>query len=230
MDDGILFFNASTDFPGQDAFVIDQMSLDDWETMLARGWRHNGMTIYRNVVDLGENGQLHQVIPLRYRLDKNLDWSKSQRKIWRRNHDLAFKIRPLSITDEIHQLFEQHKQRFTYRIPESIFNFVSEYPTIPFPTFQMEIFYKDKLIAVTFIDITKHALSSTYAMFDLNESHRSLGVFTMILEMVIGVKNNKLFHYPGYAYREPSHMDYKKRFPNCEYFDFNTSDWQAIEL
>ena len=226
MDD-IQFFQSLFHFNepeiNEHFYAID-LPLRQWEKLLANGWRHNGQMVYRTSRDYDEeNARMIHVLPLRYRL-KNFDMSKSQRKIWRQNQDLTFRIIPLSITDEIHALVNQHTKRFKHRVPTSIYEFVSEVPTSPFMSFQMEIRKAHKLIAVTFIDLTRHSLSSTYAAFDLDESKRSLGIFTMLLEIELAIQMKKAYHYPGYAYQEASSMDYKKRFKGVEYFDW-WNDW-----
>jgi leucyl-tRNA---protein transferase len=209
-------------------FYAEFLGLRDWEKLLANGWRHNGQMVYRTSRDINDlTGNIIHVLPLRYRL-KNFDMSKSQRKIWRQNQDLTFRIIPLSITDEIHALVAQHTARFKSRIPTSIYDFVSPVPRSPFQSYQMEIRKADKLIAITFIDLTRHTLSSTYAAFDLEESKRSLGNFTMLLEIELAIEMKKTYHYPGYAYREPSSMDYKKRFTGVEYFDWWNEWWLPL--
>ena len=229
MDENIIFWQDSnaqtTDIV--DIFTTAKMSLNEWELHLALGWRHNGRLFFRVSTDFDENGNKLNILPIRYRLSE-FEMSKSQRKIWRQNQDLTFKLVPLSIRDEMHFMFDQHTVRFKYNVPHSIFDFVSPIPNEPFPTYQFEIYKHDKLIACTFVDIVDHSLSSTYAMFDLEESKRSLGIFSMLLEMAYGVAYKKDFHYPGYAFLQPSHMDYKKQFAGAEYFDWLTSQWYKL--
>jgi leucyl-tRNA---protein transferase len=226
MDDNVIFWEDPLfdTVNIAEAFNSDYMSDIEWENMLATGWRHNAMMFFRVSSQLDENDNKLDILPLRYQLNQ-FEMSKSQRKVWRKNQDLTFKLTPLSIRDEIHFMFEQHIQRFKYNVPHSIFDFVSHVPNKPFPTYQFEVYKLDKLIGCTFVDITPNTLSSTYAMFDLEESKRSLGIFTMLLEMVYALTYKKQFHYPGYAFLQPSYMDYKKQFAGAEYFDWLTGNW-----
>lgn len=210
-----------------ETFNAENMPLSTWEYLLGLGWRHNGMLFFRVSTDYDENSNKLNVLPIRYQLNQ-FDMSKSQRKIWRKNMDLTYKLVPLNMRDELHFMFEQHKQRFSYNVPDSLFDFMSNVPNAPFPTYQFEVYKKDKLIACTFVDIMHNSLSSTYAMFDLEESKRSLGVFTMLLEMAYGVTYKKAFHYPGYAFLQPSHMDYKKMFAGAQYYDWLTGNWYKL--
>ena len=158
-----------------------------------------------------KKNQLNYVLPLRYRL-KNFTLTKSQRKIFNKNQDLTHIFRPLLIDDEKQEMFYKHIERFKFNKPNSIFNFVSEVPNIPFKTWELCVYDKDKMIACSFIDVVTNSLSSTYAMFDLEESKRSLGIYTMILEINYAIEKKKRFYYPGYAYDAPSFYDYKKKF------------------
>ena len=67
-------------------------------------------------------------------------------------------------------------------------------------------------------------------MFDLKESKRSLGIYTMILEMLYAKEKKKKFYYPGYAYETPSFFDYKKKFDNTEYYDWEARKWVSYEF
>ena len=86
------------------------------------------------------------------------------------------------------------------------------------------------MIACSFIDVVTNSLSSTYAMFDLEESKRSLGIYTMILEINYAIEKKKRFYYPGYAYDAPSFYDYKKKFNNCEFYDWQSRLWLPFEF
>jgi leucyl-tRNA---protein transferase len=230
MDD-IQFFQTFFQFDEPEInehFYAEHLALREWEKRLANGWRHNGTMVYRTSRDFNDlTGAVLNVLPLRYRL-KDFEMSKRQRKIWRQNQDLTFRIIPLSITEEIHALVKQHSSRFKSRVPESIFEFVSPVSGSPFQSYQLEIRKDNRLIAITFIDLTRHTLSSTYAAFDLNESKRSLGNFTMLLEIELAIQMKKAYHYPGYAYRESSSMDYKKNFKGVEYFDWWNEWWLPL--
>jgi leucyl-tRNA---protein transferase len=226
MDENLIFWEEPpiSEKGISEAFNLEQMSLAEWEYMLSLGWRHNGKLFFRNSVDYdGESNRL-DVLPIRYQLNQ-FDMSKSQRKIWRKNMDLKFRVEVLNVRDDMHAMFDQHKERFTYNVPTSLYDFVSPVTNSPFPTYQFELYKHDKLVACTFVDIMRNSLSSTYAMFDLEESKRSLGVFTMLLEMAYGIRTKKALHYPGYAFLQPSYMDYKKMFAGSEYYDWQTAQW-----
>lgn len=226
--DNIFFYLSNSVYQINDMFSSDKMPLSRWEELLAEGWRHNGKLIFRTSHDVDEKGFLHYVLPLRYRL-KGFSLTKSQRKILRKNEDLKYIFRPFTDELEKHQLFFQHIEKFKFQKPDSIFNFVSPERNRPFKIWELCVYDKDRLIACSFIDITRYALSSTYAMYDLEESKRSLGIYTMILEIQYAIQNKRRFYYPGYAYYQPSFFDYKKKFNNTEFYDWQSRNWIPLD-
>ncbi len=130
-------------------------------------------------------------------------------------------IRLIDSDDEKHELFERHKMRFNHGIPESIYNFLDpDAANIPCQSMEVCIYNKNKLLAVSFLDIGEKSVSSIYAMFELSESKRSLGIFTMLAEIHYAVENKKTFYYQGYAYEGDSFYDYKKCFNALERYDW----------
>lgn len=226
MDDFFFFLNAPKNII-HDVFYPDRLTLQRWDALLAKGWRHNGMMTFRVNIDIDDAGNRCSVIPLRYRL-KNFDFSKSQRAILKRNQDLTHIIRPTIIDDEKHDLFFRHVVKFKTNHPDSIFDFVSVNPQKPFKTWELCVYKGEKLIACSFMDVTPQSVSSTYAMYDLAESKRSLGIYTMILELQNAITKKKKFYYPGYAYEQPSFYDYKKKFKNVEYYDWIGDVWLPL--
>ncbi len=228
MEERIYIINEPINFINE-MYISEGMSLQEWEGLLAQGWRHNGKMVFRSSHDIDEEDGLCRILPLRNVL-KDLDFSKSQRKIFKKNQDLRHEIRPLRIDDAKHDMFYKHIARFKHRVPLSIWDFVAIEKNKPFKTWELCVYKENKLIACSFIDITRNSLSSTYAMFDIDEGHRSLGIYTMILEMMFGQEKNKTYYYPGYAYETPSFFDYKKKFSNTEFFDWDTKTWLSFEL
>ncbi len=204
-------------------FYTSEITPIQLDLLLADGWRHFGQHFYR--YNLGFlKGEFRFVIPLRIRL-ADFKFSRSQRRILNKNKNLQTVIRPVEFTDEKHELFERHKVRFDHGIPESIYGFLDENAaTIPCQTLEFCVYEKDKLLAVSFLDIGEKSVSSVYAMFEPEEAKRSLGIYTMLLEIQYAIENKKTFYYQGYAYEGESFYDYKKRFSALEKFDW-FGDW-----
>jgi arginine-tRNA-protein transferase len=207
-------------------FLADQISPVQLDTLLADGWRHFGGQFFRYSYAIYES-DIRLVIPLRIRLDK-FHLSKSQRRTLRRNHDLTTLVRPVEITDEAEQLFHRHKSRFRNGTPVSIYDFLSRMPsTRPCKAREIAVYSDQRLIAVSYFDIGATAISGIYAMFEPEESHRRLGIFTMLKEIETSIGSGKTFYYQGYSYDGPSFYDYKKQFRGSEGFDW-LETWKEI--
>jgi leucyl-tRNA---protein transferase len=210
-----------------DEYQFEKVSPDSMDLLWKGGFRHFGSHFFRYSVGL-LNGEYAEVIPLRILLSEFIP-SKSQKKTIRKNQDLIVKIRDCFIDEEKLQLFETHAKRFTENRPESIFTFLSpkNAATDPCELKEVCVYDKDRLAAVSFLDLGEKASSSVYAMFHPDYSKRRLGIYTMLLEIEYSKSRQMDFLYPGYAYREKSFYDYKKKFHPMEYFDWN-GNWLAF--
>jgi len=199
---------------------------EQMDSLWAKGWRHFGTHFFRyNVGFLHVDIQF--VMPLRIRLS-DLSFSKSQRRVLRRNEDLTVTTGPARITEQDHEMFHRHKARFDHSIPESLFNFIAPDPGAgPCQTREIRVFEGDELIAASYYDIGHEATSGVYGMFDPAVTGRSLGTFTMLKEIEYAVETGRQFYYLGYAYEGPSFYDYKKRFRGTEAFDWE-GGWRLL--
>ena len=199
---------------------------EQMDSLWANGWRHFGTHFFRYNVGL-LHFDIRFVIPLRIHL-ADFSFSKSQRRILRRNDDLEIVVRPIEITETEEQLFHRHKARFDHSVPESIFNFISDQPAaIPCEAKEIRVTKSGQLLAVSYFDIGSAATSGIYGMFDPAITDRSLGIFTMLKEIQYSIETGKEFYYQGYVYEGESFYDYKKRFRATEAFDWNDS-WEQF--
>lgn len=199
------------------------------DALLADGWRHFGAHYFRYNFGFYET-EIRRVLPLRVRLS-DFKCSKSQRRVLRKNQDLQIIVRPVEITPEKENLFERHKQRFARGTPDSIYDFLDSADAANSPCKVKEVcVYADgKLLAASFFDVGETSISGIYAMFELAQTARSLGIFTMLLEIDYALKNDKDFYYSGYAYEGESFYDYKKRFSALETYDWKKGVWKKFD-
>lgn len=201
-------------------FYTMRVAPQEMDALWADGWRHFGTQFFRYNIGFYE-AELRFVIPLRIRL-ADFSFSKSQRRIFRKNQDLQIVIRPAAVTEEKEILFDQHKQRFRSGVPASLYDFLSfDAARVPCETLEICVYREKKLLAASFFDVGRQAISSIYAMFEPEESARSLGIFTMLLEIEFALEKDKEFYYQGYIYEGNSFYDYKKRFSSLERFVWN---------
>lgn len=208
-------------------FFAFQKSPAEMDALWRDGWRHFGAHFFRYNLGFYEY-EIRRVVPLRIRLD-DFKFSKSQRRAFNKNKDLETVIRPIEIDAEKESLFERHKRRFKSGVPASVYDFLSEEPAgVPCEAVEICVFERSKLLAASFLDVGREAVSSVYAMFEPAAEKRGLGILTMLLEIRHALENGKKFYYSGYAYEGNSYYDYKKRFAALESFDWQ-GRWENFE-
>ena len=138
-----------------------------------------------------------------------------------KNRDARTVIRSAMVDQARENLFAKHILRYQENIPSSLFDFMSPVPaSVPCLNLELCIYLKETLVGVTYLDIGQTATSAVYAMFDPAEAKRSLGILMMLRSIQFSVERGYRYYYPGYAYREPSAYDYKKRLMGLEYLDW----------
>lgn len=207
-------------------FYAGRVPAEDYDELLAQAWRHFGTHFFRYNYGI-YSGEVRHVWPLRIRV-ADFTLSKSQRRVLARNSDLDVSIRPTRITGEIDELFHRHKERFESGTPNSIYDFVSPRPAdVPVPGMSVIVRERERLIAASFFDAGRTAISSIYGIFDPQIRSRSLGILTMLVELQFARDNDIELYYHGYAYEGESFYDYKKRFTGLERYDWQ-GDWDEV--
>lgn len=193
----------------------------------AEGWRHFGILFFRYRLSL--HGDKHfSVLPLRVDLER-FTLTRSQKRVLAKNRDARTVIRPAVVDKVRESLFAKHILRYRENIPSSLFDFMSPVPaSVPCVNLELCIYLKETLVGVTYLDIGQTATSAVYAMFSPAEAKRSLGILMMLKSIQFSREQGYRYYYPGYAYREPSAYDYKKRMMGLEYLDW-TAGWKPYE-
>jgi arginine-tRNA-protein transferase len=205
-------------------FFADEVTPEQMDFLWAHGWRHFGVYFFRYATIAKHDG-LQQVMPLRIKL-ANFSLSASLKRVLNKNADLRLEIRAASVDATKEALFDRHKTRFVENVPDSMYDFFSPQPaTTPCRTQELCLFQDEKLLAASFLDLGAQASSSVYSIYEPAEPKRSLGICLILLSIAYSIELGKEYYYPGYAYHEPSHYDYKKRFRGLEQFDWQ--EWQA---
>ncbi|WP_395715489.1 GNAT family N-acetyltransferase [Prosthecobacter sp.] len=211
-----------------DAFICDSVPAEFMDRLWAAGWRHFGRYFFRYSTQPGEHGDEQTITPLRIDLSACV-FTKSQRRVLRKNTDLRWEVIPALLDDDMRAMFQRHKQRFTHNIPDALENFLGEDPASgPCECRMMRVFEGERLLAASFFDVGQQAASSIYGIFDPAEHKRSLGIFTLLLEIQHCREAGLRWLYPGYATHEPSAYDYKKQFRGTEMLDWSTGDWRPL--
>lgn len=173
-------------------------------------------------------GQPCRVVLLRIDL-RHFELSKSQRKCLRRNRDLTVLRRPLSICSAHLQLFEKHAMRFGHNRPMSMGGFFSQYSHLmPCHGAEFNVFDGKRLIASSFFHMGAKSMAGNYCIYEPDEAHRSLGTYTMLLEIQYARYLGLSYYYPGFVYDVSSEFNYKLNFYGLEYFDW-WGNWYPLE-
>jgi arginine-tRNA-protein transferase len=219
------FFNVSMPYTTVQPETLDGLLADGWR-ILSKGFvRHSHALADES--ELPNDDNWCRTIPVRIRLS-NFRLSKSQRQLMRRNSDLHVNIQPIHVDADKHLLFNKHYlQRFKKLNAIHVF-LRADSATSPCEGIEFNVWKDGRLIAYSTIHVGREGVSSTYAFYDPDESNRSLGVFTMLLEINYAQQNGKAFYYPGYVYDKPSKMDYKRNFFGIEYYNWKNK-WTPFQ-
>ncbi|RKX78195.1 MAG: hypothetical protein DRP87_06940 [Spirochaetes bacterium] len=190
-------------------FIVDQLSVDDLDFLLERGYRHFGRYVFRPVC-----GDCHSCIPLRIPL-AGFTFPRSARRLFNRASHFRIELTEPIPSKETYALYSIHKKRFKDSPPDTYMDYLETFFT-PLPgNYQLSIYDNNRLIAVSHIDITERALSAVYCYYDDSYRRESPGTLSIFKEIEIAIERRLRFVYLGYYIRENSHMSYKSRFkPN----------------
>jgi len=205
------------------AWSVPQPAMDE---LWAGAWWFLGTTFFRQAI-LPWNGRMEPLLHLRVRLD-HFAPSRSQSRVLRSNRDLSLHLRPARIGDEQRDLFHRHKVRFVDGVPEQLDDFLGPAPEAhPVPILEFALYDRERLVAASYLALGGTAVASLYGIFDPDYSDRSLGTFTLLLELEYARRQGYKLHYPGYTLENPSPMDYKKRLHGLEFYEWNQA-WRPF--
>lgn len=196
--------------------VVDDYWSRGWTTGLAAASRSN----------CDETGErCVKSFPTRYRLD-DLVLSKSLRRVIKRSEGLARVIRPMRVTpakEKLNAHFDA--DRFGYLSQRQLSNKYGNTRYYPSRLMETCVFQGDILLACSIFQIGKHAAFGDTAMYRLGYESGSLGILTVLMEMLYAKELGKKHYYlAGYSKYNPLYQ-YKTRFPGLELYDWDHETW-----
>ena len=149
---------------------------------------------------------------------KNYAFSKSARRIIRKNSELTTVLQHPTITEEHIELFNKYHQYMHEKkgwdnnqtdAKNYYLSFVNGHEE-----FGYEVLYfdKEKLIGVDLIDILDNGVSSIYFYYDPDYSHLSLGKYSLYKQILFAKSNHYDWIYLGYYVKECQSLSYKDQF------------------
>jgi arginine-tRNA-protein transferase len=188
-------------------FQLPHFDSGMYERLISEGWRRSGSAFYQNHCP-----GCNLCIPIRVPVDRFRP-SKSQRRVWRQNADVTVERRPIEALPEVFDLYQRYSRARHDPDEEVSFEaFRSFLGTSPIDTDMMLYYVDERLIGVGWIDVLPHSLSSVYYAFEPDESHRSLGTFSVLKEIELARELGKPHHHLGFYVPGCRKMSYKNRF------------------
>jgi arginine-tRNA-protein transferase len=190
-------------------FLCDGMAGELYHAFMDRAFRRSGRFFYQPVCRGCRECQ-----PIRVPT-ATLRASKSQRRVWRRNQDLAVTVtpRPCPTKEKFELYLRYQRARHNPDRPEDAAGFAEFLYQSSVDS--VEFTYRDaggKLIGVGIGDVCAKSLSSVYFDFDPAAGRRSLGVFSAMWEIAFAARENIPHYYLGYWVRDCATMRYKSDF------------------
>ena len=77
-----------------------------------------------------------------------------------------------------------------------------------FDTYEVAVYDGSKLIGLSYFDFGQKSVASLLSVYDVTDEYKkySLGVYTMLLEVVYAQEQDKTYYYPGYVLDKPSEI------------------------
>jgi len=145
--------------------------------------------------------------------------NKTQKKIWRRNQDLSIVVTRPRITDKIYSLYQNYIEArhadgdMHPATREQYHSFlVKSCSNAHFIEFRKN----KELLAVAVTDQLADAYSAVYTFFDPAQHRRSLGVFSILVQIARAQQAQLDYLYLGYWIKQCRKMSYKLQYRPVE--------------
>jgi arginine-tRNA-protein transferase len=192
--------------------IIHECSREQCEALILRGWRRFGSMYFRPVCR-----ECHSCESLKIDV-ANYAFSKSERRILRKNGGWNTLIRPPTLTRDHLDLFDRyHRYKHHTRSwdepkvdPKNYYaSFVQGHGDFGF-----EILYFDesRLIAVDLVDILDEGISSLYCYYDPEYASYSLGRYTLLEQIRLAQRLGLKWIYLGYYVENCQSLAYKNGY------------------
>jgi len=195
---------------------MEYCSVEEQYNMLERGWRRFGNMHF---VPECKDCDLCKTV----RLDvANYKFSKSEKRLFKKNNDLVIYVQQPSISLDHINLFNKYHKNMEDKKgwPSNIID-PQEYQNSYVNgahEFGKEILYfkDDKLICVALADIMPNGLSAVYCYYDHDYEYLSLGKFSILAQISIAKQSNIPYLYLGYWIKDHYSMGYKENYKPFE--------------
>ncbi|KGE85757.1 MAG: GNAT family N-acetyltransferase [Phaeodactylibacter xiamenensis] len=199
---------------------------EELDAYLSRGWYRMGQTVFTtHFLCFGRS--YYSAIWVRLPLT-GYRFRKSLRKVYRKvGRYFESEIGQAAITPEKERLYRRYKASFSGMLAPTLRDALMDGEDFNiFRTYEVRVYDKDKLIALSYFDLGHHSSASIMGIYDPDYKKYSLGLFTMLREIEYSMERKLLYYYPGYVVPGYPRFDYKLRIGEVEYFDLSLHAWR----
>ncbi len=200
----------------------------DLDAYLAKGWYRMGQSIFTTHF-LCFGSEFYSALWIRADLS-TYALRKSLRKLHNKNKKV-FTIRYglASITPEKEALYRIYKSNFPAPLSPSLKESLLDLEDRNiFDTYEVCVYDEDRLVACSFFDVGEESVASILGIYDAAYSKYSLGLYTMVLELIYAKEQGFKYYYPGYVVPGYSRFDYKLRIGEVSYYHLKTNTWRPF--
>lgn len=192
--------------------VISECSCEYCDHLVQHGWRRFGEMFFRPVCPGCSACESVKIDTAAYR------FSRSERRVLRKNEDLRVVMRRPGMTQKHLELFVAYHHHMHLRrgweeqsvTPRNYYaSFVHGYNDFGF---EMLYFDGDRLIGIDLIDILPTGISSIYFYYDPEYADRSLGKYSLLRQIAMAKERGLPWIYLGYYVQGCQSLEYKRGY------------------
>ena len=215
--------------------LAESLLAEDYEQLLARGWRRFGRTLFRPACPRCRECRSLRIILPRF------ESSKSQRRCLRRNSDIRLVVQPPTVTDDHIRLYNDYHRDMAQRRgwPFQQTNRETYHDSFADGDFEFarEFLYwrNNELIGLGIVDVTDRVQSSVYFVHAPSWRPAGPGTYAVLREIEFAQAAGRERLYMGYYIRDCGSMNYKNRFEPHEFLrdyvgDDDMPEWNEPDV
>lgn len=192
--------------------IIRDCSVSYCESLIERGWRRFGYMFFRPVC-----ADCTACESFKIDVD-NYIFSKSERRIMRKNEHTRIVIQRPQVTSTHLALFEKYhqhmKEKRDWKHEETEARHYYSSFVHGHEEFGYEVLYfiENTLVGVDLIDVLPNGISSIYFYYDPDYEKLSLGTYSMLQQIKLAKENGLTWVYMGYYVKGCQSLEYKSRY------------------
>ncbi len=191
-------------------------SEEDYQNMLEHGWRRFGKMHF-----VPECKNCNKCVSMRIDV-KNYKFSRSEKRVFRKNLDTKLYIQEPSLTLDHLDLYDKYhfhmneKKGWSYS-PIDPEEYDRSYIQGKSSYTKEFLFVRDKkLIGVSLVDILENSMSAIYSFYDHEYEKFSIGKFSILAQIKIAKELDIPYVYLGYWIKDHFSMGYKQSYKPFE--------------